>query len=329
MIALIGGITVLLMFTIPLLFWLPPCKKNPSLLDSHILITGGSSGIGKAIAMEVARRGANVSLLARDKAKLEVAKKEVEKHKLHEKQKIGTCCADVTDKNQLGNVFLLAEQSIGFIDILINCAGMAKAELFEENHETFKQLMDLNYFGSVNATFLVIPKMKERRRGHIVFVSSMAGQLGVFGYTAYSASKYALRGLAESLLMEVRPCGVGVSISFPPDTDTPGFEEENKNKPDETRQISSSAGTVSPSVVARDIVTGIQSGKFLISCGMEGFLLSTLTCGASPASSRLELFTQSICMGIIRLVMVVLSFGHHKIAETGERKRRLVSEKMK
>ncbi|CAB4018954.1 3-ketodihydrosphingosine reductase [Paramuricea clavata] len=217
---------VLAIICIPLIFWFPPCKKIDSLSKLHIVITGGSSGIGKALAMEAVKRQADVSLLARNKTKLENARKEVEEYKILENQEINTFCADVTDYNQLSNVL----SEVGSVDILINCAGMAKAELFEDNLSTYKQLMDLNYFGSVNATFSLLPKMKAKRFGHIVFVSSMAGQLGIFGYAGYSASKFALRGLAETLLMEVRPYGIGVSVAFPPDTETPGFKEENKDK---------------------------------------------------------------------------------------------------
>ncbi|XP_028392001.1 3-ketodihydrosphingosine reductase-like [Dendronephthya gigantea] len=303
---------------IPLIFWFPPCKKIPSLSKLHIVITGGSSGIGKSLAIEAVKRHANVSLLARNKTKLENAKKEVEKFRSFEEQEINIFCADVTDYSQLTEVL----SQVKSVDILINCAGMAKTGLFEDNHSSFKQLMDLNYFGSVNATFSILPKMKTQRFGHVVFISSMAGQLGIFGYTGYSASKFALRGLAESLLMEVRPHGIGVSIAFPPDTDTPGFEEENKDKPEETQLISASAGVFSPSLVAKDILNGVQSGKFLIASGMDGHFLNMLTCGASPASSRLELIIQAFMMGIIRLVMTVYSFNHHKIAEHGEKKRR-------
>ena len=305
---------------IPLIFWVQPHKEITSLEKLHIVVTGGSSGIGKALAIEAVKSGAHVSLLARNKAKLENARKEVEKHKVFEEQEIKTFCADVTDYSQLSQVLSEVES----VDILINCAGMAKAELFEENLSTYQKLMDLNYFGSVNTTFYFLPKMKTKHFGHIVFISSMAGQLGIFGYAGYSASKFALRGLAESLLMEVQPYDIGVSLAFPPDTDTPGFEEENKDKPEETQLISASAGVYSPSVVAKDILNGVQGGKFLISSGMDGFLLNMLTCGASPASSRLELLMQAFLMGIIRLVMTVYSFNHHKIASDGEKKRRTV-----
>jgi 3-dehydrosphinganine reductase len=84
-------------------------------------------------------------------------------------------------------------------------------------------MMKLNYLGGVYCTRSVIESMKKRKFGRIMFVSSQAGQIGIFGYTSYSASKFALKGLAESLQMEVKPYNIYVSIAYPPDTDTPGF----------------------------------------------------------------------------------------------------------
>jgi 3-dehydrosphinganine reductase len=75
--------------------------------------------------------------------------------------------------------------------------------------------------------------MKSRRNGHITFVSSAAGQCAIWGYTAYSPSKFAIRGFAEALHMELLPYNIGVSILFPPNTETEGFEEELKTMPEE------------------------------------------------------------------------------------------------
>lgn len=90
--------------------------------------------------------------------------------------------------------------------------------------------MRVNYLGGIYCTKSVIESMKNRRFGRILFVSSQAGQIGIFGYSAYSASKFALRGLVEALQMEVKPFNIYVTLSFPPDTDTPGFKEENITK---------------------------------------------------------------------------------------------------
>lgn len=100
--------------------------------------------------------------------------------------------------------------------------------------------------------------MKKRRFGRIVFVSSQAGQIGIFGYSAYSATKFALRGLAESLQMELKPYNIYVTLSFPADTETPGFKEELKDKCEECRLISESSGLYSSNEVASGMIKSIK-----------------------------------------------------------------------
>ena len=90
--------------------------------------------------------------------------------------------------------------------------------------------MRINYLGSVYCTKAVAESMKKLKFGRIVFVSSQAGQIGVFGYTAYSATKFALRGLVECLQMELKPYNIYVTLAYPPDTDTPGLKTENFDK---------------------------------------------------------------------------------------------------
>ena len=90
--------------------------------------------------------------------------------------------------------------------------------------------MKTNYMGSVYCTKAVIDSMKKRKCGRIAFVSSDCGQMGIFGYTAYCASKFALKGFVEALQMEVKPYNVFLTISYPPDTETPGLILEQINK---------------------------------------------------------------------------------------------------
>merc|ERR1719397_934713 len=102
----------------------------------------------------------------------------------------------------------------------------------------FTKMMDANYFSAINMTRAVLPHMIEHSSGQLVFISSVAGQLGVYGYTAYAPSKYAVRGFCEVLYAELRPLGIGVSLVFPPDTETPGLAQEDELKPKATKLIS-------------------------------------------------------------------------------------------
>jgi 3-dehydrosphinganine reductase len=127
--------------------------------------------------------------------------------------------------------------------------------------------------------------MRQLGSGRIVLVSSQAGQVGVFGYTSYCATKFALKGFAESLQMELARDNIYVTVAYPPDTDTPGLAEENKTKPIETQLINETSGVLSAEEVARKIITSTQKGSFSCWFGINGFLLECLTSGAQPLTS--------------------------------------------
>lgn len=162
--------------------------------------------------------------------------------------------------------------------------------------------MRVNYMGAVHCTKAIVPGMISRKRGRIAFISSQAGQTGVYGYSAYSASKFALRGLAETLQVEVRPYNIGITISFPPDTDTEAFHIENETKPEETRLISETAGLFSAEYVAKSILKDVLRGNFMNTIGMDGFILGHLSAGMAPCNSILHAIYQVYLMGIFRII---------------------------
>jgi 3-dehydrosphinganine reductase len=126
--------------------------------------------------------------------------------------------------------------------------------------------MRLHVYGNWDTVKALLPELK-KRDGYIVNVSSAAGFVGIFGYTDYCASKFGLFGFTEALRSELKPHKVGVSILCPPDTDTPGFEVENRNKPPETQAISEGGGLLQPEEVARALIKGMRKGKFFIGPG--------------------------------------------------------------
>uniref|UniRef100_A0A671KNM1 3-dehydrosphinganine reductase n=1 Tax=Sinocyclocheilus anshuiensis TaxID=1608454 RepID=A0A671KNM1_9TELE len=288
---------VLLLYMISPLISPKPLKLN----GAHVVVTGGSSGIGKWIAMECYKHGAFITLVARDEHKLVQAKKEVEKCAINDKQ----VCISLRDIYIYIYIYIYmyAQEKLGPVDMLVNCAGMSISGKFEEVEvDRFKKLMEVNYLGSVYPTRAVVTTMKERRMGRIMFVSSQAGQIGLFGYTAYSPSKFALRGLAEALQMEMKPYNIYVTVAYPPDTDTPGFAEENKTKPLETRLISETSGVCQPEQVAKVVVKDAVQGNFTSSFGPDGYMLSALTCGMSPVTSITEGLQQIVTMGLFRTI---------------------------
>lgn len=242
--------------------------------NKNVYITGGSSGIGLAIASELVSLGANVLLISRSIEKLSSAKELL----LSTKQdvKVDSLSLDVGDNQKVNEGLKEALQSFGEPDILINCAGLAIPRKFEDiEYEQFEFIMKTNLHGVWNMTHALIPYLKARK-GYVLNVSSIAGFIGVFGYTDYCASKFAIIGLSEALRSEYAIHGVRVSVLCPPDTDTPAFEEENKTKPAETKAISENAKLMQPEKVAKAVIKGMQKEQFLIIPGFDGKLANTV-----------------------------------------------------
>ena len=245
--------------------------------QQHAIITGGSSGIGKAVAKLLVQEGANVSIIARDQEKLDQAQTELQALKINSQQSILALTADVAEEEEITQTMKNAIAQLGNPHILITSAGIAIPGYFMEIPvEIFNRTMEVNYFGTLYAIRAVLPAMERAGKGNIVLISSGAGLIGLYGYSAYSPSKFALRGLAESLRGELKQKGIKVSIVYPPDTDTPQLVAENKTKPPETKAITATAETWSPEGVAQAIIKGIVTSKFAIAPGLEMTLLDRL-----------------------------------------------------
>ena len=250
--------------------------------NQHAIITGGSSGIGRATARLLTRRGAHVSIIARRQELLDETLAELEALRENPTQRLRAYSADVTDWEQTRQAIasLIAD---GYSpDILINAAGFAHPGYFEELPlDIFRYTMDTDFFGTLHPIKAVLPTMMERRSGHIVNFSSVAGFLGVFGYTAYGAAKFAVRGFSDVLRQEMKPYGVHVSVIFPPDTDTPQLHYENQFKPLETRRIAGAAKALTADQVAQALVRGIERRQAYILPSLDTRLYFLLSNGFS------------------------------------------------
>jgi short-subunit dehydrogenase len=235
-----------------------------------VYITGGSSGIGKAAAKLFAARGANVAIFARRQQVLEEASKEISADCMNDEQRFYYAVMDVSQHDEVNTVLQKAVEDFGVPDVLINCAGRALPCCCEDvTYEQFDSTIKVDLYGTWNTCSFMVPLMK-KKGGYIVNVSSIVGFVGVFGYTDYAAAKFGVMGFSEALRSELKPCGVTVSVLCPPDTDTPGFVEENKTKPPETRAVSATAKIMKPEEVASALLKGMAAGQFVIIPNADG-----------------------------------------------------------
>ncbi len=252
-----------------------------TLRDAHLLVTGGSSGIGLACARLAAERGARVSLVARDEARLIAAAATITGGS------VATAAADVTDDHALRAAMEDLVTRHGPVDVLLAAAGGAYPGYFEQLDDgVFRDQMELDYFGTLHAVRAVVPSMLERGRGHLVTVASTAALVGVFGYSAYAPAKYAVRGLAETLRSELGPRGIVVACAYPPDTETPGLTRENETKPHETHAVSAAIKPRSAARVARAVVRGIEKDRAVITADLQTAALAHLPSVALPVARR-------------------------------------------
>ena len=234
-------------------------KINP---NTTIWLTGASSGIGKELALQLSKFQPTIILSARNKQKLE---------------QIAQKCQEIGAKPIIQPLDLENPQSINAatkqifeqnlnIDLLINNAGVSQRSLsYETSFEVDRKIMEINYFGTILLTKLLLPHMLERRSGHIVVVSSLAGKLGFPLRSAYCASKHALHGFFETLAIELAKFNITVTIAIPShirtniDINALTHNGKKSNKPDP--KIKSG---IPASKCAKKIIRAIEKNKYQV-----------------------------------------------------------------
>jgi 3-dehydrosphinganine reductase len=236
--------------------------------NRNVIITGGSSGIGLEIARQFRRLGARLHLLARDPGRLDAARRD-----LGTTTPVFTHTVDVTDQPAL-TAAIRAIGDDGGLGALICNAGIMRVGRFEElTPDDFDLTLRTNYLGTLHATRAAWPYLQAAAPAALGLVSSVAGYTGIYGYTAYAPTKFALTGLAECLRMEGQSHGIRVTIVFPPDTETPLLDYERQHAPPETRAITAGAKCLSAAAVAEKFVAGIVRGEFEVYCNGESRLI--------------------------------------------------------
>jgi 3-dehydrosphinganine reductase len=253
-------------------------EKNESFNGRLVLITGGSSGIGLALARLLAKEGASVWILARRHYRLQralgsLASVNGNKH--------GMLAADVSHWDQVEAAVESLAQEAGVPDLLINSAGVTFPGYLQGIQlEVYRHMMDINYFGTLHMVRALVPGMLERGSGHIVNISSSGGFVTGPGYAAYSPTKYAVRGFSDALRAELKPHGLGVSLVFPPDTSTHQLAYEQRLKSAELQYVSDHAsigpfklGKLSAQEVAKATLRGLRRGDYVILPGTGNYVM--------------------------------------------------------
>jgi NAD(P)-dependent dehydrogenase (short-subunit alcohol dehydrogenase family) len=239
--------------------------KNPKTL----FVTGGMSGLGKALACAYIQRGADVAIF--DLLVKNEVLQELERCKQRDSQKIVAYPASVTDFEALSSAVDEAIEAIGHPELAINCAGIQRAQPFEQlPREHFEQVIQVNVFGSRNFAAAILPTMRSGAR--FALIASMAGFAANYSYAAYCASKFSVIGLGRVLRLEYKPRGIAVSLICPPEVDTPMVVEEMKNMHPASRKLKDVGGTLSLEEATVGILAGLDAGHGVIIPGRKAKL---------------------------------------------------------
>ena len=260
--------------------WFFPGKVN--MKDKCVVITGGSSGTGLALAQKCLTHGARyVFLLARNKERLD---REIEKLKKQPEQTVLGISTDVSNYEQMTKTF---EQIASYkvqIDFLFCAAGFSRPLLLKDTTEKdFQNHINVNYLGAAYAVKLAQPLFS--RGSHVMFCGSACSLISFAGYVAYSPSKYALHGLADSLRNELRPYGVNIHMGYLSSIDSPGFAEENKTKPKVCEEIEGHAKLYSPDEVAQHMFRCIGNNEYFLVLEPLTYFMEQCALGVAPSNN--------------------------------------------
>ncbi|HET6839053.1 MAG TPA: SDR family NAD(P)-dependent oxidoreductase, partial [Bradyrhizobium sp.] len=253
-------------------------------------ITGAASGIGRALALELAARGCDLALADRDEAGLQTVAAEIAKT---HSRKVTIHRVDVGEASEIEAFARAATASHPGLNIVINNAGVALLGQFNEiDQAQFEWLMNINFWGVVHGTRAFLPHLARQREAHIVNLSSVFGIIAPPGQTAYSASKFAVRGFSESLRHELRmaespvrlsvvhPGGIATNIAR--NSRTGVGISDNKARSDAIERFENAAQTT-PQAAAQRIIRGIENNELRILIGLDARIIDVLQ-RLSPAN---------------------------------------------
>ncbi|UFH52179.1 SDR family oxidoreductase [Spirosoma sp. KNUC1025] len=199
-----------------------------SLVDKRILITGGTTGIGRAIALLLGSYGASIVTFGRHQEELD----EVLDAVRQTGSRAEGCVADIASADDIQRVFHLVDQTLGGLDVLINSAAVGGESIDKMADADWRYVIETNLVGYLATTKEALNRMKPNQRGHIILVGSMSADVREEGSSVYVATKSAIQGFAESLRKEVNPLGIKISLVEPGAVGS----DMQKTTPDEERE---------------------------------------------------------------------------------------------
>ena len=240
--------------------------RQKPIATNWAIITGGSSGIGLALAERLARRGCHVVIASRNSSRLAEAASA---------EGLETLTLDVTDAGAVAAAMGALIARLGPPAWLVTSAGEAvPGHFLDQPLAEHAAQWNVNYLGTLNVLHALAPAMTCAGRGQVILISSAAALGGFYGYAGYAASKWAVRGLGEVLGLELGAHGVRVLTAFPPDTDTPQLARERALRPAPTARFAASNVALSPGQVADAILRAADSGRARVAPGAgAAFLL--------------------------------------------------------
>lgn len=250
------------------------------------IISGGSSGIGLCAARILGAKGYRIALLARDQQRLAQARAALEADGIE----VVTRILDVRDAKACQAVVETLTDRHGPPLWVVASAGIVEPGFFLEQGETAtRDQMETNFLGTANLVRAAVPSMVAAGRGHVAMVASAAGLFGVAGYAGYCASKFAVRGFAEALRIELSAAGVSVTVAVPPDTDTPQLAYERPLRPAAIAPFAGSGRPLPPEVVAAHLIRTAERGGFLSAPTAQLAAIARLQGVASGLLARMQM----------------------------------------